>query len=479
MSGPTPRPMKGSVADSVHAQSLSLEQEQADIEMWGTSPTAIDQTDPGFQPPRDPLKFPKTKSTAKLVFRDLPLIAIQNSWSVASVRQALFSHSTGIFEQSAQLWDSILGDDRVTATLASRCVGLFGRENRFMPANDSAAAKEVLDAWVAHWPLLSGSSALRTISDYAIGMGFSPSQIVWDTSKSVWGPYLRPWHPRYTYYHFMLRKYVAFSQDGPIPIQPGDGKWLLHAPYGDYRGWIRGTVRAVAEPWLLRHFAFRDMARFSEIHGIPTRVGKVPAVSDPGERAQFEASIANLGSDTSMIIPQAVDGQQGAGYEYCLVEATDQAWEVFPGLIDRCDMSIVLAILMQNLTTEVKGGSYAATSAHMDIRQSGIQGDNTAWKNTIYNQIARPFAFFNFGDADLAPWTWWDVSPREDYASNAAQFMQFGTAIEVLRRGGVEFSDPQAVRKFAADKFGLDELPEFSITDPVASGGGSSFGGDK
>lgn len=437
--------------------------------MYGGA-SKIDTNDPAFQSPASLLDG-KTAQRAGLVYRDLPLVTIQNTWSVDQARGALNSHMQGQFETSAQLWESILGDDRVVATLGSRNAGLFGREAQFKAADDSDAAKECLEAWKKWWPRLAGDSAFCEINTYSIGLGFCPSQIVWDTTGPVWGPYLRPWAPRFTYYNWPIRRLIALSQDGPIPVEPGDGKWFLHAPFGQYRGWIRGAIRALTEPWMLRHFAFRDMARFSEIHGLPTRVGIVPAVADAPERAAFEQSIANLGSNTSMILPQGVDGPTGAGYDYKLVEATDKAWDVFGAMIEKCDVSIVLAILFQNLTTEVTGGSYAAANAHMDIRQSGLQFDNDAWKNSLYTQLARPFAWLNFGDADLAPTTCWDVAPRDDLKSNADQFAKFGTAIEVLRRGGVEFDDVDALRRFAAEKFGLDDLPKFKITDPVASGG--------
>jgi hypothetical protein len=136
-------------------------------------------------------------------------------------------------------------------------------------------------------------------------------------------------------------------------------------------------------------------------------------------------------------------------------------------------MAIVLAILMVNLTTEVRGGSFAATDSQMDVRQGGAQFDNQVWKSTLYNQLARPFAYLNFGDANLAPWTWYDVVGRSEYQDNAKQFQAFGTAIEVLRRGGVKFKDVEEVRIWAAEKFGLDKLPDFDIVDPVSSGGGS------
>jgi phage gp29-like protein len=233
--------------------------------------------DPAFQQPVDATDA-DTKARAKLIYRDLPLVTIQNTWTVEQVRGAIYSHMTGVFDSSAQLWDSILGDDRVTATLNSRATALFGREVRFKAANDSDAAKETLRAWQDWWPRFAGDSGLREMSDYGIGMGFSHAQLVWGQTKSILGPYIRPWHSRFEYYHWPLRRFIALSQDGPIAITPGDGKWLEHAPYGSYRGWIRGALRPVAEPWMLRHWGFRDMARFSEVHGQPTRVGRVPSV---------------------------------------------------------------------------------------------------------------------------------------------------------------------------------------------------------
>ena len=116
-----------------------------------------------------------------------------------------------------------------------------------------------------------------------------------------------------------------------------------------------------------------------------------------------------------MSVPQGVDGMTAWGTSYKLVEAQAKAWEVHPAQIDRCDMAIVLAILMVNLTTQVDGGSYAATKAHMDKEQGGTQFDNRSWKSTIYNQLARPFAYLNFGDANLAPWTWFDVVAQEEF----------------------------------------------------------------
>jgi hypothetical protein len=436
----------------------------------------VDTKDPAWRDKLVDATDANTRARAKLIYRDIPLVTIQNTWSVDEARRALYAHLIGLFYTSGLLCDSILGDDRVTSTLNSRASAIFGREVRFKAADDSDAARECLDAWQKWWPQLAGDSAIRETQDYSTMMGFAHDQIAWSTTQPGldFAPRLWPWHPTFEYYDWTSRSYMAIGQDGEVPIVPGNGKWLEHAPFGSYRGWIRGALRPVVEPWMLRHFGFRDMARFGEVHGSPTRKGYVPMVGDPIERQNFETALANLGANTAMIVPRGVDINDGMGYDYELVEAQSSAWEVHPAQIDRCDMAIVLALLMINLDTSVEGGSSWGAKSKMEVRSEGAQLDNMSWKRTIYRDLARPFAYLNFGDANLAPWTWWDVVGRDEYERNAKQFVQFGTGVEVMRRGGIQFKNAEEVRRFAAERFGLSGLPDFDFVDPVGGGGGGA-----
>lgn len=414
-----------------------------------------------------------TKARAKLVYRDVPLVTVQNTWTIEQGRGAMYSHLSGIFYASGMLCDSMIGDDRISSTLNSRASAWLGRETCFEAANDSSAAKECLVAWQKWWPRFSSGAAIRETSDYGTMMGFAHDQLLWDTTQPGldYAPSMHPWHPIFTYYDWDLRCFMAIGQDATIPIVPGNGKWVEYAPFGSYRGWIRGALRSCVEPWFLRHFGFRDMARFGEVHGNPTRVGEVPIVGDPVERAAFERSLAGLGADTALIVPKGVDANDGTGYGYKLVEANSGSWQVHPAQIDRCDMAIVLALLMVSQTTEV-GGSVYGPKVAQDIRSEGSQLDNQTWKRTIYNQVARPFAYLNFGDANLAPWTWWDVVGSDEYANNARQFQAVGTAIETLTRGGVKFKNAAAVRQWISRTFGLKNFPAFTIGSPPAPAGG-------
>jgi hypothetical protein len=435
-------------------------------------------TDPAFAGKVVDATDGDTRARAKLIYRDVPLVTIQNTWSIEEARAAVWAHLNGIFYTSGQLWESILGDDRVTSTLNSRASAIFGREVRFKAADDSAAARDVCNAWERWWPRLSGTAAIREMFDYGIGMGFSHGQLCWDTTQPGldFAPRLFPWHPVYEWYDWDSRCFQAIGSDAQIPIIPGNGKWVEFSHFMSYRAWIHGALRPVVEPWMLRHFGFRDMARFGEVHGSPTRKGYVPMVGDPIERAEFESSLARLGANTAIIVPRGVDQNDGLGYDYDLVEATSTAWQVHPGQIDRCDMAIVLALLMVNLETQVDGGGAWGAKSKMDVRSEGAMLDNASWKRTIYTDIARPFAYLNAGDANLAPWTWWDVVGRETYADNAKQLQAVSTGYAALRQAGVKFKDAEKVRVWFGEKFGLSDMPEFELGDPVAKGGAVSGG---
>jgi Protein of unknown function (DUF935) len=399
--------------------------------------------DPAWQPPRDPLK----EAQPGVIHREIPLATVQTHWSWPEVQGALDDLRIGIFDRPSQLCESILWDARVQAAMSSRTGGLLGRPAKFEAASSprvkgSRAAREVLDAWLDVWPQVSRESSFAQLHAWSVMM-FGLAQITWDTSVTPWVPHIVPWHPRYTYYQFVFRKLIAITSDGQVPVTPGDGHWLYMAPFGDHRGWMRGTMPALARPWIQRNFAFRDFARYCERHGFPMLKAKVPAAADPRQIAALNNKLANIGQESVVTIPQGVDGANSYDLEY--LEPSAATYEAFSQAIATCDMDITLALLAQNLTTEVKEGSFAAARMHGDVRQAVIEFDNRWLSEAIYSQIARPFALFNFGDAELAPYTTRDIEPFEDYATQAATFSSFANALLALRNAGVELDEPSAL----------------------------------
>lgn len=422
--------------------------------------------DPAFQPPRDLARdLPAMRAKARIIHREIPNVSVQTGWSITDVRGALVDLTAGLFDRPAQLHDAIAGDSRVQSAMRSRSGGLLGNPVRFtLPDRfkDEPQAKKCLRSWENHWPQMAAEPALIDVLESANGIGHSYAQLLWDTSREIWKPYLQSFGARYAYYHWTERQHMAITLDGQVPITPGDGHWVMHAPFGRYRGWMRGALRALAQWWLARNYALRDWARYSERHGFPILLADTPFGADPSDVASYTSQLAGIGQESVLQLPGGPDVTKYGKYDLRYLEPSDDSWLAFKSLIDQCNDEITLALLGQNLTTQVKEGSFAAARVHADVKQVIVQADARSLAKTVYSQIVRPFAALNFGNADFAPLVHWDVRVEEDLHVKSQTFQAFAGALQQLRIGGFEVKN---VESFAR-KFGLAGL-RLKKVDPL------------
>jgi len=405
---------------------------------------------------------------ARVVYRDVPVVTVPDGWCIDEIQFVKALHMQGQFGGSSLLCDTLLGDDRVQATLGSRTGGLFGQPAQFKAADADKGGK-CLAAWTDNWERIAPQSVMSEIIRWAVMMGFCLIEVNWDTSGKCWIPILKPWHAQYIWYRWDTRNYAASTQDGVIDIDPGNGKWVLYAPHGPYRGWIHGAIRPVADKWFIKQLAWRDWARFNERHGLPIIKAKLPAAGDPAQKDRFQQSLATMGQEAVVGLPQNVDG---TGYDIELVEARDRGYETFGTTIDKCDAAIVLPIMWQNLTTEVTEGSFAAARVHGGVRQNAIEFDNSTLCRDLQAQLARPFALFNFDDADLAPKSWWGVEPVEDTRTRTQNLTGLASACRELRQAGFEVTDLEAL----AEGYGVKIKNSWVKAVPVGAPAGGAGG---
>lgn len=424
--------------------------------------------DLAWRPPQDPLADRAVNPT--VIHREVPIVVVATAWDVPQARSALSSLVLGLFDAPAQLADSVMGSDsRVQAAMAAR-LSILGRPVAFRTPKkycDSSMARECRDAFEEAWPVMATEAVIGEVQRWGMMMGFGPAQILWDTSGEYAIPHPLPWHPRYMYFHWLYRCYVAITLDGPEAVIPGDGSWILHAPFGAYRGWMRGAVRAITPWWLSRNYALRDWSRFSERHGMPIIKYKAPAVSDPIQAAMMRGQLSRIGQDTVVHIPQ--NPEPALSHDLELLEAKDTEHEGFRMLIEQCNQEITLSLLAQTLTTSMPaegGSSYAAARVHAGVLQGLMEADARALAFTVYEQIARPFAAINFGNPDIAPRVVWDVTPFEDAATKALAFMQIAGALNSMRTAGFKLN-PREVRRLIRNTIPGFDVGAIEAVDPL------------
>jgi len=393
---------------------------------------------PGALPPAavDPPKTPKDFK----VYHDAS-IPLWSQWDVPTALSALDNHSLGQFYQSALLADAMGIDDAYDAVVNTRILGLISRPFCLVPSRrgDGRKAKLACRILTDRWDEIFPEDVLSQLMRSYLEMGFSPAQPIWRYDEKLLIPQIQIWHPSTLYFDIPTRHYVANTMEGPAYIRPGDGKWILLTPWGSYRGWMRGAVRACVIPFLARQYALRDWARYNEVHGMPIKLAKMPARATADDKQTFTNAIANLGNESVVGLPQGVGDADGSeSFDLSLLEAKADTHDSFMNLISKCEERIAIRMLGQNLTTNIDGGSFAAANVHDRVRLDYTRFDAKAM-GVLADQVLRAFCQFNFGDADLAPDMRWDTSPPEDKASRAKSLSDFGVALQSFKSVGVPY----------------------------------------
>jgi hypothetical protein len=386
-------------------------------------------------------------SPVRVRYRDLPISSSQSFDEVATVRQALVDLERGQFYSVAQLCDAFGCDDRINGVLQTRVdalcslpLELSGRTSKRKAGKLAARAQ---DEWGGWFPDAEVKRLLRWGLLLRLGIG----ELLWDTKEpGYWAPRLKVWDPRFAYWRWDTRSFWLSTLDGQVEITPGDGHWILYAPDGYARGWMNGLVRSLALLFLIRHWATRDWARYSEVHGLPIKKAVVPADAKAEDKEAFEDDLRTLGGEG--VIRVAKD-EQGLGFDIALVEAASQSWEGFQKLIEKCDECIAVDVLGQNLTTSMKsGGSYAAANVHDRIRLDRLEADAKSLGDCLAEQVMVPWAAYNWADEKLAPRVSWSTKAPEDRASTATTLNSLGDALNKLKTAGLNVDLVEVAKQF-------------------------------
>lgn len=397
--------------------------------------------------PKTPTK-PSRSTGAPL--RELPTGAQLTVQYVTQVKAALNSLMYGgAFLFAADLVDQMLGDGSVATGIQTRLNGVFGSELELGGKAAGADVQKVADGLRGErWTEMFPEDQRNLHFTWGIMLGVSPGYLDWRTGDDGWVPRLSCWHPRNLIWRWDTESYWMSTYGNQVQVVPGDRQWCLYTPFGFKRGWSQALVRRIAVPWLCRQYALRDWARYSEIHGMPTRKALVPFNSDKERQDDFLQAVINLANEPCILLERGSNGE--VGYDLEFLEAASDSYQGFEALMERCETDIAKAILGQNLTSEVQGGSFAAAKVHDDVRLDYKRADSNTYSECLYTQALKPYALLNFGDEKLAPRPSWQVEPAEDMNAKATTLQALGIALTAL--------------KAVSDRVDVDEvLEEFAI----------------
>jgi phage gp29-like protein len=365
---------------------------------------------------------------------ELPVRTVVD-WQLDQTKKAQLAADSGDLQLAADLCEALMQEDgRIRGPLAQRTSVL-----RLDPIVElglgpkAAAALKQIDPKEGglHDDIFS-SDEFEKIHRWGLVLGACPYRLNWwEDGKArmrdgVNAPAIEFWHPRNLRFEWSLREWkLAVEGTQELTVTPDGPEWGIYLPYGPRRPWAEGLWRALKLYWICGLLTFEDWNRGNEKLGIGAFVAKPPAdtkAADPVLK-KVARELKALGREKAFALP--------AGWILELLESKGLTGQSFEKLIALCDTCKAITILGQNLSTEVQGGSYAATTAHKAVAADIIARDERVLR-CGKSKILRQWARVVHGDPEAAPVVNLDITPPEDDAARVASWDKLGDASRKL-----------------------------------------------
>lgn len=394
-----------------------------------------------------------------------------SQWTPARLRSLEYESKSGILTRVGDLTDIIITDDRISAVVNVRVNGLLGAPVKFYYDDDDTdlAADDddpVIRALSADFWRMYPESALSELVRWSLLVGVGIAQHIWfknPVTKRL-EPRIEVWHPSNYGYDMKEGTWYVKTVDGKYPIKAGDGSWIIYTPFGEKRPWTWGLWRLLGRWWLLKQYAVTDWARHSEAHGKPAYIIKTTDKNSnqlKNDREGLVSDLQNIGELEAIGMPY--------GFDVDLLEATTTAYRVFAEQIKQSNDGIAVAVLGQNLTTSVSGGSLAAARVHEQVRGDIRRYDEQTLSTTLRQQSIAYWTQYNFGKKQEVPWARWDTSEPEDRGlqaetqqKRADALVKFVDFLMKARGLGLELDIAVLADEFAIPLEKAEELADIS-----------------
>lgn len=387
--------------------------------------------------------------------------------TVAALRAMLDEHDRGIFLRSALLADLLRRDPDVYGALQQRLTALGAHPMCFDAADESPAAIAARDGLAADWPRLCSPGVRYDLATDEILMGFALGQVVWrwDDEHRRLRQTVESWPASAVEYDRTFRRwFVITATAGRLPITPGDGQWLLVAPRSDRAPWLWGAIRPAAEWYLSNSFAASDGRRRSETTGQGVWKVKVPTgARESAEGKGFLRSFRNIGRAAAIPAPQGATADQS--YDFELVEAKADAYQIFEWLKAAGGSAIRLAILGQNLTSQNQQvGTNASSTTGENVTRAVVEAQARGLSDAFTAQVAKPRADY-LGEPLTRVRI--DAEPEADRKATAEASKAEADAVIRWREAGVAVD--RVAHATAAGMKGATEAPIPVAPTPTAT----------
>lgn len=285
-------------------------------------------------------------------------------------------------------YKDLMSDSRVKAAVGSRRSGVTSMDWELDQYDSDQRAYDVI---MDLFDSLDMHDLWTEILD-AVYYGYKPIELIY---KKV-GPYILPASiiPKPPeWFKFGDRNELRFltrqNMIQGIPVSPV--KFITATHEADYNNpYGNPVMSAVFWPVKFRQNGYRFWTTFLEKYGMPWIKGTAPVGAKAEDIEGIADMLENMVQDAIAVVPgdYDIDMVSGGGERSSSSGSYDQ-------YIAASNVEIAIAILGGNLSTEVRGGSYAAAQAQMEVRSDIVDNDKRIVER-VFNRIIELVYAYNF-----------------------------------------------------------------------------------
>ena len=370
------------------------------------------------RPPRNPRPSPEalrgavqTESgdTAPLLYLE-QLPNLTNGLTPGKLRRILADAEQGnIVEQHALFADKEDRCEHLACEIGKRKRALLTLEWDIIPGSDDARAREVTEKVRAMVDMMPGVEDMLLDMADAIGHGFAALELEWGMVDGWHIPQALTFRPQSWFQCLWTDRNRLRLRDGSAEgAELWPCGWLVHT-HKSKSGWLprAGLFRTVAWAYLIRAYALNANIAYTQIHGLPLRLGKYPPGSTAEDKSALLHALRCLGQDAAGIIP--------AGMEVIFQTPTTTTQDIPGQLVTRCEQGMSKAILGGTLTTQADGktSTNALGTIHNEVRRDLLAADAMQLAATLTSQLLAPLCLLNLGITDRKLLPYWRFDTQE------------------------------------------------------------------
>lgn len=359
-----------------------------------------------------------------------------SGWTGPDIVAAINSNDQGDFSVVELLYHAMTKVPRIGAALEQRVHEIRNFKFKLnVPADAPERMKNMSLVFEQNFSDVFPNHAQTEILRRIIMFGFCIARQHFIIRHGQVLPVIVPWTNSSVYWQIKDRNFYVTTEKGDRVPVVGD-PWMIFTVGGD-RPWLNGAIRKLAFPFYQIDHAYARWLAFNDTEAQSLKKITTPRfMREQAEAGAAAQAVAHLRSGDTMLCPY--DPKEG-GYDIEFVTASGRssAYKAFQDLIDSAHTEISITLLGNNLTQEIKGGSFAAAKSATDEKMRIAQSDVEFLGRPIYTSTTRLWVEKNFTPSfyhlpsliQYRPKPNWDVDSSGEEESKSISAQKYSQSI--------------------------------------------------